>query len=542
MAGADSWNRWYSGYPLLTVGSTSSTLISMTPTAPRIKSAARRRAMKAASPAMSALRAVLYLRMSMDRTGEGAGLERQEQACRALALARGWEVVEVVDDTISATTARLADRPGWRRVVQMIQTGEADLIVAWHLDRVTRSMKDLESLIEMAVEQNVGLATATGDIDLTTDVGRMVARILAAVASAETERKAERQILANDQRVAEGKPQWIRRPFGYELDGTLREDEAAAVQKAYQDVIDGKALTSIAREWNDAGFTTSAPDSETARPRAPRTRNYSPTGRWTNVAVRALLRSPRNMAKSTLYGEIMGEGKWTPIVDEATWRAVDSKLADRERPDSSWGKLANLLSGIATCSVCGGPLGASRRRKTDENIYVCKGKASEPGVGRGHCSVGVDFADAQIVRRLIGQMEATGRVTFRPQPLNIDTAPLKQREDEIAQLMAELVEDRTAGLIDRASLRDGTAKLRAELAEIQDALAKAGSLGGPAEEIDVEAAYEEFDRLDLGEQRTILRDAFEFVRVVPRGKGRPKQGEPVWKAEMIESDFTPAWS
>ncbi|MDH6465950.1 site-specific DNA recombinase [Micromonospora sp. A200] len=511
------------------------------PNAPRIKSAARRRAMKAASSTATALRAVLYLRMSMDRTGEGAGLERQEQACRALALARGWEVVAVVDDTISATTARLADRPGWQHVVRMIEAGEADLIAAWHLERVTRSMKDLESLIELAVERGVGLATATGDIDLTTDVGRMVARILAAVATAETERKAERQILANDQRVAEGKPQWIRRPFGYELDGTLREDEAAAVRKAYHDAIDGKALTTIAREWNDAGFTTSAPGSEMARPRAPRKRNYDPTGRWTNVAVRALLRSPRNMAKSTLYGEIMGDAKWSPIVDEATWRAVERKLADRERPDSSWGKLANLLSGIATCSVCDGPMGASRRGKEGESIYTCKGRPSQPDLGRGHCSIGVDFADGQIVRRLIQQMQATGRVTFRPQPPAIDPAPLVQREGEIAQLMAELVEDRTAGLIDRASLVAGTATLRAELAEIQAELAKAGTYGR-AEEIDAEAAYDEFDRLDLGEQRAILRDAFEFIKVIPRGKGRRRQGEPAWQPELIRTAFTPAWS
>lgn len=467
-------------------------------------------------------------------------MERQEQACRALALARGWEVVAVVDDTISATTARLADRPGWQEVVRMVEAGEADLIVAWHLDRVTRSMKDLESLIELAIERNIGLATATGDIDLTTDVGRMVARILAAVAAAETERKAERQILANDQRVSEGRPQWIRRPFGYEPDGTLREDEAAAVRKAYRDVIDGKSLMSIAREWNEAGFTTSAPDAETARPRAPRKRSYNPTGQWNNVAVRALLRSARNMAKSTLYGDIMGEGAWSPIVDESTWRAVNRKLADRERPDSTWGKLANLLSGIATCSVCGGALGATKRGAGGESIYICGGVASRADHGRGHCSIPVEFADGVITRRLVMQMEITGRVSFRPLPPTIDTAPLVERENEIARLMAELVEDRTADLIDRAALRDGTAKLRAELADVQAELAKAGT--GSVKEIDIEAAYEEFYLMDLGEQRATLKEAFEFIEVVPRGKGRPRQGEPVWKAEIVKTEFTPAWS
>ncbi|WP_373313907.1 recombinase family protein [Planosporangium flavigriseum] len=97
------------------------------PSAPRIKSAARRRAMKATSPTATALRAVLYLRMSMDRTGEGAGLERQEQACRALALARGWEVIDVVDDT-NAANMRATSRSGPRRLaaIRTHRTGHTD--------------------------------------------------------------------------------------------------------------------------------------------------------------------------------------------------------------------------------------------------------------------------------------------------------------------------------------------------------------------------------------------------------------------------------
>ncbi|GAA2491964.1 hypothetical protein Ahu01nite_027780 [Winogradskya humida] len=482
-------------------------------------------------------RAVLYLRMSMDRIGASAGLERQEQACRGLALARGWDVVEVVDDTISATTSRLADRPGWRRVVQMIEAGQADLIVAWHLDRVPRSIKDLEFLIDLALDRGIGLATATGDIDLTNDVGRMVARILAAVASAEVERKAERQILANDLRVANGTPQWIRRPFGYEMDGTLREAEAAAVLKAYHDVLAGKALTTVAREWNEAGFRTSAPDAATARPRAPRKNVYAPSGRWNNVAVRFLLRAPRNIAKSTLYGEIMGDGDWTPIVDEPTWHAVDRFLADRERPDSTVGKLANLLSRIATCTVCGGKMGASKRG--DAPIYVCQGP-EDASASRGHCQLPLDFADEVVVSRLIRQMELMGRSTCRPQPLPIDRGALEGRALEIEKLMAELVEDRTVGLLDRDALLTGTATLRQELAGIRYSLAQAGSHAA-ARVVDIEAESEEFNRLGLEEQRAILREAFAFIRVIPRGKGRPKAGEPTWRPELIETEFTPAW-
>src|SRR5690606_28616970 len=150
-------------------------------------------------------RAVIYTRVSLDRTGEQASVQRQEQACRALATAREWEVVGVrTDNSVSATSGE--ERPEWRAVLDMIDAGEVDVVIAWHMDRITRTMLELEELITLAVDKGVGVTTATGDIDLTTDVGRMVARILAAVARAEVERKAARQRLGNSQRAAAGCP------------------------------------------------------------------------------------------------------------------------------------------------------------------------------------------------------------------------------------------------------------------------------------------------------------------------------------------------
>lgn len=119
-------------------------------------------------------RAVIYTRVSLDRTGQGASNERQEAKCRALAELRDWEVVAVEAD-ISKSAYSGVERPAWKRVLKMIREDEVDIVIAWHIDRMTHSMTDLEELILLAEEHNVGVATATGDIDLTTDVGRMVA-------------------------------------------------------------------------------------------------------------------------------------------------------------------------------------------------------------------------------------------------------------------------------------------------------------------------------------------------------------------------------
>src|SRR5690606_41376165 len=100
-----------------------------------------------------------------------------------------------------------------------------------------------------------GVATATGDIDLTTDVGRMVARILAAVARAEVERKAARQKLANEQARAQGF-RWKGgpRPFGYDDDGKIIPAEAEAIRWGAQQIIEGATIQSVADAWSDRGL------------------------------------------------------------------------------------------------------------------------------------------------------------------------------------------------------------------------------------------------------------------------------------------------
>ena len=102
-----------------------------------------------------------------------------------------------------------------------------DVILAWALDRITRSMKDTERLVDLAEKTGVRVVTANGDIDLTNDQGRLVGRILSAVARGEVERKAARQRLANEQRASLGLPPIGPRALGWEKDGvTLVPREA----------------------------------------------------------------------------------------------------------------------------------------------------------------------------------------------------------------------------------------------------------------------------------------------------------------------------
>ncbi len=112
-------------------------------------------------------------------------MSRQEADCRAWCGTRGWPAAEVfVDNDVSAYSGK--KRPAFERMVEGIKAGLFDAIVVWHPDRLTRSTKELESIIDLVEATGVAVGTVTaGDYDLATPEGRIVARIVGAMARKE---------------------------------------------------------------------------------------------------------------------------------------------------------------------------------------------------------------------------------------------------------------------------------------------------------------------------------------------------------------------
>lgn len=463
-----------------------------------------------------ARRAVIYVRMSQDRSGEGAGIERQEESCRGLATARGWDVIEVIDDTISASKIKASQRPGWRRVLAMIEAGELDVVVAYHLDRITRTMLDLEELIKLAVDRGVGVATSTGDIDLTNDTGRMVARILAAVARGETERKADRQVKAAVQRARSGKPQWSTRPFGYERDGSLRKDEAALVRQAYADVVQGASLASVTATFAASGLLTSKAGQNRIDPLTSKVIGTF-SGEWDTPTIRTLLLSERNMARSTYRGDVVADATWEAIVTPETFRAATYLLTNASRNSGGGGVRQNLLTGVATCAVCGSgvKVGWKGGRKGDAGayaVYVCRGK--------GCMSMPVEWADDYVTTRALGRIE-----TVMPRAdAGVDVGALRTEEAVLHARLAEWAEDRSSGVVSRSEHLAGTATIKAALEALETALAAAGRATAFAD-VDIEAIQSEFTGYTMDKQRAILQTVIISLAFKSRGKGRIKPTE-----------------
>src|SRR5215207_5272503 len=202
------------------------------------------------------MRAGVYLRQSKDQHGTGLAVARQREDCLKLCTERGWTPVEYCDNDISAHDGQR--RPAYQQMLADIDAGHLDAVVAWDLDRLHRRPIELEHFIDLADRHKLALATVSGDTDLSTDSGRLFARVKGAVARSEGERKSARQKRAALQAAELGKPHPSSRAFGYEPDGmTIRADEAEALRAAYRNLLAGRTLTGIARDLTAAGFVSS---------------------------------------------------------------------------------------------------------------------------------------------------------------------------------------------------------------------------------------------------------------------------------------------
>ena len=318
-----------------------------------------------------------YARISLDRTGEGLGVERQVAECRELASRLGITIDEVfIDNDVSATSG--VQRPEFDRMLAARPTA----ILAWHQDRLLRLTRDLERVIDLGVP--VYTVTA-GTLDLATPSGRAVARTVATWSQYEGEQKAARQRSANDQRAAKGLPT-ARHGYGYRrVNGrdVIAKDEAAVIREAAERVLGGASLRSISADLNHRTIP-SPRAAERARMAAQAGTVAEGTETpWSTATLRQMLLRPSLAGLRTHRGKVAGEFDATvhpAILDRDTHDRLVALFSDPARRTGGAGGQPpkHLLSGIAWChgrhARCSRRSPARRERRF-HNSAACRGIA-----------------------------------------------------------------------------------------------------------------------------------------------------------------------
>src|SRR5262252_6576377 len=131
--------------------------------------------------ATMAKRAAIYVRVSTDRQT----VENQLRELRQIAERRGWEVVKEYDDAgISGLKSR-NDRPGLDEMLKDAQRRRFDVVMAWAIDRLGRSLIDLLGTIQQLESCGVDVYLDQQSIDTTTPAGRLMFQLVGAFAEFE---------------------------------------------------------------------------------------------------------------------------------------------------------------------------------------------------------------------------------------------------------------------------------------------------------------------------------------------------------------------
>lgn len=196
---------------------------------------------------------ISYARISRDEAGEQAAVRRQADACRSSAAARGWDLVEELQD-VDTSAFRNHDRPAFESLQQRVDGGGIDGVLVWKLDRLVRRPAEFEKFWIRCVRRNVFLASVTEPIDTSTELGVTLVRILVAFANMESATTSLRLQAKERERALAGTPPSRGKVYGWTADWSeVVPAEAALIREACTRVISGEGLIAIARAWTERG-------------------------------------------------------------------------------------------------------------------------------------------------------------------------------------------------------------------------------------------------------------------------------------------------
>src|SRR5579872_1421749 len=137
------------------------------------------------------MRAIGYARVSTDRQAErGVSLDAQSEKIRAMTVVHSAELIDLIVD--GGESAKSLQRPGIERLLALVDARKVDAVIVAKLDRLTRSVKDLCTLLERFERRGVALISVAESLDTGSAAGRLVLNIMTAVSQWEREAIGER--------------------------------------------------------------------------------------------------------------------------------------------------------------------------------------------------------------------------------------------------------------------------------------------------------------------------------------------------------------
>lgn len=510
---------------------------------------------------MEMQRAIVYPRVSSAKQSDGVSLSDQERHCVTYCAQQGYPVVAVIPEVYSGYDS-LDTRRGLQQARDMIQQGEAEVLVVWRFDRASRETTDTLILLREVSQAGGRLESATEGPIENTPLGKMMAA--ARGFASETERDAiiARTHGALRTRAESGKilvgP---NAKYGYRYTGEKKdtydfdEEAASSVERMFTLAHGGLSLHAITDRLNAEGVLT---------PTQLLLRRGQPVRRvaraWSRQMVYQVLTDPSYCGRHVAYrrkavksrvqdeaGRVVSrkvmklravedtrriEQTIPAIVSEEVWEAVQRSLHDRSLRNGGPNREpdATLLNrGFALCGHCGARAISAkhhsgyriyqcshRRVVVDDPDLICPGgswavRASEvdDDTWRKVVEMGADLPHVE--RMLDARQQDAERVlrniNRKQENILAEVRDCEQQQELLVQRIAREPDERVAALY------------RKELLKVQDTLDGLGvkaerTLGNQEQAAALMAAFEDAHRILHRQGLTVILSREEKRRIL----------------------------
>lgn len=487
------------------------------------------------------IRAAGYVRLSV-LTEETTSLETQKNEIAAYCARQGWDydpVTDLYEDAGFSGSKKDVKRPRFDAL--MANLAEYDRVVVWKLDRFTRRMAELTTVIEQLEENGAALVTISDNIDTSLLGGRLMANFLGSIAAAEADNTKLRVRSAQATMAKTGRWKGGNRPYGWQShrrqDGNgvklvLVPEEARVLREAVRMALAGKGPGPIAKELNARG-------------------HRSPKGNpWSPQAIKGILSSPLLMGWHEFNGVISRGPDGRPLqahdrlIDEEKWARLQAALNQRKtvRPQTD----GALLSGVVYCGICGGRMHGSSSAANPRANYKCRARYmlnKETCAGTSVKALPVDELIGEAVLAVLSKARNRQRAAAGLSRVQSEGHASRRRiENEVAEAtrkMERLVQEREAGHWEgdaaNAMWLDLFGKCRAQLDEAQERLDAFDSVEAlPVPLATLEGWLRAKDIRSMWNHRTTAQRREVVRALIERVEIRPPN--PEWRHRHFDTD------
>ena len=196
----------------------------------------------------------LYPRVSTeDQSRFGHSLDEQEDRLKKLCEFKDYEIYKVYRE--EGVSAKDTNRPKFKEMIQDMKDGKINKIIVYKLDRLTRSIQDLENICKMLEEYNCDLESVAEEINTGNANGKFFIRMLTILAQLEIERTSERTkfglIGAAKKGHISGQPAlgYTKKDKSKKL--VINELESNVVKRIFSMYLEGSSVCSICEKFNE---------------------------------------------------------------------------------------------------------------------------------------------------------------------------------------------------------------------------------------------------------------------------------------------------